>query len=176
MPYCTYDLRWRVDILQETFKPLYMLRVTRPRVRGNNTVGMSTHETSATWLAPPISVRKVRQKYHANAHRPTPCSTKWQRCPAAWWRVNLFFTPLVSTLSHESTHSTLNLYRHWLTLNQVLSVPTAGAAEPVRQVRRTPDQCSRQKVEIKAHVRGILIGLQRHRPLTRVRRLLPAPI
>ncbi len=44
------------------------------------------------------------------------------------------------------------------------------------QVRRTPDQCSRQKVEINAHVHGILIGLQRYWPLTRVRRLLPAPM
>ncbi len=36
-----------------------------------------------------------------------------------------------------------------------------------------PDQCSRQKVEINAHVRG---WLQRRRPLMRVRRFLPAPI
>ncbi len=36
---------------------------------------------------------------------------------------------------------------------------SSGAPEPVRQVWRTPDQCSRQKVEINAHVHGILIGL-----------------
>ncbi len=45
----------------------------------------------------------------------------------------------------------------------------AGPAGPA-------DQCSRQKVEIKAHVRGILIGLQWHRPLMRMWQLLPAPI
>ncbi len=37
----------------------------------------------------------------------------------------------------------------------------AGAPEPVQQVWRTPDQCSSQKVEINAHVRGFAIGLQR---------------
>ncbi len=43
----------------------------------------------------------------------------------------------------------------------------AGTAGPA-------DQCSHKKVEINMHVPGILIGLQRRRLLTRMRRLLQA--
>ncbi len=54
---------------------------------------------------------------------------------------------------------------------------SAGAPEPVRQGRRTPDQCSRQKVEINAHVRGISNWAAAAQAVnTRAGRLLPVPI
>ncbi len=92
-------------------------------------------------------------------------------CVFCWPPSVLVNTPIRPSLSISKT--LLGVVETFFT--KILKIRGAGTG-PVRQVQRTPNQCLRQKVEINAHVRGILIRLQRRRPLKHVRRLLPAPI